>query len=51
MMAGGFQVDLKAYPDTLSENPCDLKTLSDVIAAIKSDGQTHLEVSNSSSLA
>lgn len=38
-MAGGFQVDLKAYPDTLLESPCDLKTLSDVIAAIKPHGR------------
>ncbi len=36
-MAGGFKVDIKAYLETLVENPRNLRTLGDVIGAMKSD--------------
>lgn len=36
-MAGAFKVDIEAYLETLVENPRNLRTLGDVIEAMKSD--------------
>ena len=36
-MAGGFKEDIKAYLGSLVENPRNLRTLGDVIEAMKAD--------------